>query len=287
MKLNTGYEIPLVGFGTYKVVGQETVDKTVDAALECGYRFFDTAKYYKNEVELGNALEKFLPKYNLKRSDIFLTTKWFPAQQDNTNDVPRKLDESLSALKTDYMDLVLIHYPKPDDNANEDPANEIARKEHWLALEKIFKEGKKVRSIGVSNYEVRHVEEIEKYSDVVPAVIQEEYHPHFRREELKKYCAEKGIFFQAFSSLGRHHQDLIGDRLVVELAEKYNTTVQLLLLAYATSQGVGIVPKSENPERIKENFTCLQIQLSKEDIDRLNSVPKDQHYIRTTGWLVK
>ncbi|KAI1715736.1 aldo/keto reductase family domain-containing protein [Ditylenchus destructor] len=276
IKLNSGYEIPLVGFGTYKVVGQDAIDKCVDAALACGYRHFDTAKLYVNEPELGNALEKFLPKYGLKREDIFITTKFMP---------PKDEKELNLYICLSYLDLVLIHYPKSPERAEEDPQNVVARKECWLALEKIPES--KVHSIGISNYEVNHIEEMSQYSQKVPAVNQVEYHPHFRRQQLKEYCSKRGIFFQAFSSLGRHHPDLIGDPVVVELVQKYNTTPQIVLLSFATSQNVGVVPKSENPDRIRDNLKCLELHLTSEEIQELNSIDKDQHYIRCTGWLVK
>uniref|UniRef100_A0A915EAY0 NADP-dependent oxidoreductase domain-containing protein n=1 Tax=Ditylenchus dipsaci TaxID=166011 RepID=A0A915EAY0_9BILA len=194
VKLNTGREIPLVGFGTYKVTGQEAVDIAVNAALECGYRHFDTAKLYVNEPELGNALEKFLPKHGLKREDVFLTTKFFPAKENNTEVVPQLVEESLKNLKTSYLDLVLIHYPKSSDREPEDPQNSVNRKDAWLALEKI--PINRIHSIGVSNYEINHIEEIKNYGSKVPAVNQVEYTPHFRRQQLKSYCNEKGIFFQ-------------------------------------------------------------------------------------------
>ncbi|KAI1725182.1 aldo/keto reductase family domain-containing protein [Ditylenchus destructor] len=285
IKLNSGYEIPLVGFGTYKVVGQEAIDKSVDAALGCGYRHFDTAKLYVNEPELGNALEKLLPKYGLKREDIFITTKFMPPKDGYAEFVPRMIEESLMNLKTDYLDLVLIHYPKSPERTEEDSENVVARKECWLALEKIPES--KVHSIGISNYEVNHMEEMSQYSQKVPAVNQVEYHPHFRRQQLKEYCAKRGIFFQAFSSLGRHHPDLIADPVVVQLVQKYSTTPQIVLLSFATSQNVGVVPKSENPDRIRDNLKCLELHLTAEEIQELNSIEKDQHYIRCTGWLVK
>jgi len=286
IKLNSGHEIPLVGFGTYKVAGQETVDIALDAALATGYRNFDTAKFYKNEPEIGNAFEKLLPKHNLKREDIFITTKIWPAAESNLEKVPQMIEDSLKVLKTDYLDLCLIHYPKSDELENEDEKNPQNRKECWLALEKLFKQGV-LRSIGISNYEVRHMEELPTFSQIVPAVNQVEYHPHFRRNEIKEYCKKHGIFFQAFSSLGRHHPDLIGDPVIEDLAKKYNTSAQQILLSYATSQSVGIVPKSTSPDRIRENFKVLELTLTEDDLKRLNSIDKDGHYIRCTGWLVK
>ncbi|CAD5227405.1 unnamed protein product [Bursaphelenchus xylophilus] len=286
VKLNTGYEIPLVGFGTYKVTGTETVEIAVDAALKAGYRHFDTAKYYVNEPELGAALEKFLPKHGVKREEIFLTTKLWPAKENNAQVTVDLVNESLKNLRTDYLDLVLIHYPKANEKENDDPTNANDRKELWLALEKLHKSGV-IRSIGVSNYEVHHMKEIPEYSRTVPAVNQLEYHPHFKRQDIKDYCKQIGTFFQAFSSLGRYQPELVNDPVVTGLAKKYNTTIEQVLLSFATSQNVGIVPKSTNPERIEANFKVINFKLSPEDIEQLNSINVDQHYIRCTGWLVK
>ncbi|CAD5221261.1 unnamed protein product [Bursaphelenchus okinawaensis] len=286
VKLNTGYEIPLVGFGTYKVTGNEGLDVAVDAALKAGYRHFDTAKFYVNEPELGASLEKLLPKHGLKREDVFITTKLWPAKENNTEVTVNLVNESLANFKTDYVDLVLIHYPKSNDKENEDPTNKQDRKDLWLALEKLHKAGQ-IRSIGVSNYEVRHLKEIPEYSSTVPAVNQLEYHPHFRRQDIKDYCKEHGIFFQAFSSLARYEPALINDPLVNELAKKYNTSIEQVLLSFATSQNVGIVPKSTNPGRIEANFQVVNFKLSDEDVEKLNNINVDKHYIRCTGWLVQ
>jgi diketogulonate reductase-like aldo/keto reductase len=295
VKLNTGWEIPLVGFGTYHIK-LSSLDKCIDAALAYGYRHIDTAKLYENEPELGSALERLLPKHGLRREDVFLTTKFFPPAGNAAQVVPQLIEQTLTNLRTTYIDLVLVHFPKAsiphaDETDNDDPVHAVNRRESWLALESL--PTSKVHSIGVSNFEPRHLEEIigigatGGYGSRVPAVNQVEYHPHFRRTALKDYCAEKGIFFQAFSSLGRQHPDLMGDVVVKRLAEKYGTSVGTILLSFATSQGVGVVPKSENPERIKENLQCLNVKLTKEELDELNSIPKDVHYIRTTGWLVK
>ncbi|CAB3396710.1 unnamed protein product [Caenorhabditis bovis] len=284
-KLNSGHYIPLVGFGTYKVTG-ESVYPAVDAALSAGYRLFDTAKYYHNEKELGVALKELLPKYNLKREDIFVTTKFFPSAEKSYETAKSLVDESLTNLQTSYIDLYLVHYPKPSETENDDPKNAEYRKASYQALEEA-KEAGKVHSIGVSNYEIVHLEELKTYSKISPAANQLEYHPHFARIPLKKYCNENGIFFQAFSSLARHEPKLIEDPAVVELSKKHNVSVPLILLAWARCQGVGIVPKSVTPSRIAENFKVVNVNLSDEDIASLTKLDKGQHYIRCTGWLVK
>uniref|UniRef100_A0A7I4YRQ2 Aldo_ket_red domain-containing protein n=1 Tax=Haemonchus contortus TaxID=6289 RepID=A0A7I4YRQ2_HAECO len=283
-KLNTEFYIPLVGLGTYKITGTQ-VKPAVDAALGSGYRLFDTAKYYVNEPELGSALSELLPKHGLSRSDIFLTTKFFPDPDDPAAAARRLVNESLENLKTDYLDMVLIHYPKAQTSGEKDEKNPIHRKLTYLELEKMKEEGK-IRSVGVSNYESRHIEEIKNYGKMMPCANQVEYHPHFTRDELKDYCKKEGIFFQAFSSLARHEPALVNDPVVVDLAKTHNTTVPIILLSFALSQGVGIVPKSTSPQRIKENLEVTNLQLSEKEIELLHKLNRDQHYIRCYGWRV-
>jgi len=280
VKLNSGYEIPLIGLGTGSLRdSQSKVDIAVEAALASGYRLFDTARNYRNEAELGIAFEKLLPKFNLRRSDIFITTKLLPpAKEDGCASelVPKMIEESLEKLKTDYLDLVLIHHPKPMGKEVDDPENYACRKETWLALEKIS--DSIIHSIGVSNFNVDHLEEmigIDGYAHKPPAVNQVCFNPHNRQRELKEYCEAKGIFFQAYSSLGKMHPDLVSEKVIVELAEKHKTSVPNILLSFATSQRVGVIPKSENPQRIRDNLQCFDVHLSKEDIMEINSIPKD------------
>lgn len=283
--LNTGYHIPLVGFGTYKVTG-ENVLPAIDAALSAGYRMFDTAKYYHNEKELGEAIKQLLPKHGLTRNDIFITTKFFPESEKALETCRGYVEESLKNLNTNYIDMYLVHYPKPNASENDDPKNAEYRRIAYEVLEEAQAAGK-IRSIGVSNYEIVHLEELKTYSKVQPCANQVEYHPHFTRRDLHKYCKENQIFFQAFSSLARHEPALIEDPVVVELAKKHETTVPLVLLAWAIRQDVGIVPKSVTPARIAENFKVINVQLTSEEIESLSRLNKDQHYIRCTGWLVK
>ncbi|GMT23825.1 hypothetical protein PFISCL1PPCAC_15122, partial [Pristionchus fissidentatus] len=284
-QLRTGFSIPLVGLGTYKIVGDD-VHPCVEGALKAGYRLFDTAKYYKNEPELGAALEELAPKYGVKREDLFLTTKFFPDKDNVTEGARQKVEESLKNLRTNYIDMVMIHYPKSDDRENEDVMNKEARKDIYVELEKLKEEGK-IRSVGVSNYEIQHIEEIKEFGKEMPVANQVEYHPHFTREELKEYCKKEGIFFQAFSSLGRQEPALIEDEDLVSIAKSKGVSVQLVLLAWAVSQGVGIVPKSASPNRIIDNWKVLDVSLTEEEVNRLASKNLGKNYIRCTGWLVQ
>ncbi|KAL3982345.1 Aldo/keto reductase family protein [Acanthocheilonema viteae] len=284
-KLNTGFSIPMVGLGTYKIVGQDAITMATDAALKAGYRLFDTAKYYVNEPELGIALQELLPKYNLRREEVFITTKFFLAQTNNAEHARKMVDESLRNLRTEYLDLVLIHYPKANLSKNNDPRNPENRKDAYLELEKLKGEHK-IRSIGVSNYEIKHIKEIQNFGQMMPSVNQVEFHPHFTRNELRDYCKREGIFFQAYSSLARNHPDLMSDSVIVETAKAHNSTSQLVLLAWALSLGIGIIPKSSNPERVIDNFKVVELKLTEEEIERITQLDRNKNYIRCDGWNV-
>ncbi|EGT57748.1 hypothetical protein CAEBREN_19645 [Caenorhabditis brenneri] len=278
--MNDGHRIPLVGLGTYKIVGEEVLP-VLDSALTAGYRLFDSAKVYNNEKEIGNALEILLPKHNLKREDIFITTKLHPNTEEN---VKKLVDESLDFLKTSYIDLYLIHYPKSFDFKDEDPINKTLRIATWKTLVECKNQGK-IRSIGVSSYEIRHLEELRELDvNFPPCCNQVEYHPHFTRAELKKYCDANGIFFQAFSSLARHNESLFSSPIVTELAEKYNVPKTTILLSWATSQNVGVIPKSTNPDRLAQNLKTISLEA--EEVSKISELNLDKHYVRTTGWLV-
>uniref|UniRef100_A0A914X9N0 NADP-dependent oxidoreductase domain-containing protein n=1 Tax=Plectus sambesii TaxID=2011161 RepID=A0A914X9N0_9BILA len=287
-KLNTGYEIPLIGFGTFQIKGQEAINVSIDAALGAGYRLIDTAKVYGNEKEIGNALQEYLPKRNLKRADLFITSKVLPIIGDNIKATREAVEESLKFLQTDYIDLVLVHYPgnfKPEAPKDDNPNNPTYRKDTFQVLEKLQAEGK-IRSIGISNYEIRHIDELKKYAKIQPAVNQCEFHPHFTRNELREYCKKENIFFQAFTSLGRNDPSLINDPVVVSLAEKHKTSVYLVLLAYALVQNIGILPKSVTPARIQENFGVINVTLTKEEVEQLTGLNRNKNHSLVQGWTV-
>uniref|UniRef100_A0A8R1DEK4 Aldo_ket_red domain-containing protein n=1 Tax=Caenorhabditis japonica TaxID=281687 RepID=A0A8R1DEK4_CAEJA len=279
VKLNTGFTIPLIGLGTYKITGEEVLP-ALDKALSAGYRLFDTAKVYNNEKEIGQALEVLLPKHNLRRDDVFITTKLHP----NSEGIVKKLvHESLELLKTSYIDMYLIHYPKSFDRSDEDPENANYRLETYKTLLE-FKNQGKIRSVGVSSYEIRHLDEIFKENLPTPCCNQVEYHPHFTRDELKKYCSDKPIFFQAFSSLAKHNELLFAASIIEELAEKYKVPKTTILLSWATSQGVGVIPKSTNSERLSLNLKTLQLE--ENEVTKISGLNFGKNYVRTTGWTV-
>ncbi|CAJ0568359.1 unnamed protein product, partial [Mesorhabditis spiculigera] len=185
-------KMPKLGLGTWQV-RNESIPAAVDAALASGYRFIDTAQIYGNEAAIGKALKEALPKYNLQRADIFITSKLAPANQGPGAE--KAIEQSLKNLQTDYLDLLIIHWPG-SSNPSESPKNKQLRKQSWETMEKFYDEGK-LKAIGVSNYTERHLQELLGHAKVHPAVNQCEYHVHYQTNSLVDYCKKNQIHFQS------------------------------------------------------------------------------------------
>ncbi|KAL4222188.1 hypothetical protein ACF0H5_018225 [Mactra antiquata] len=278
VRLAAGNDIPCIGLGTFKTKGQDLVFKTIEAALRAGYRSIDTASVYKNEVDIGNALKTLLPKFGLKRDDIFITSKLGPKDQ-GAGKCRQACLKSLENLQTDYLDLYLIHWPGTQGKKPEDQSNKDLRGESWKDLEVLYKEGK-LRSIGVSNYEESHLKDLLSNCSVQPSVLQIEYHPHLVQTSLVDFCKEHNIHFQAYSSLGTTTDDnkLLSDATVLSLAEKYKKTVAQILLRWAVQQNIGVIPKSTNPVHICENIDIFSFTLSESDLETLSNLDTQKHY---------
>jgi len=284
IQLKSGFYMPLMGFGTSGLKDYDSILIALDAALECGYRLFDTAQFYENEAHIGRALEILMPKFELERKDIFITTKLNFSNMTKEK-IHSSIDQSLSNLKTDYIDLFLVHYPRPDWLENQDPKVKDFRREIWLEIEKWHAEGK-LRSIGVSNYELRHLDEMANYATIQPSVLQVEFHPHYCRRDYFDNVRQRGIFFQAFTSMGRNSPTLFSEPLLIELAEKYEVPVSNILLAWPLALGIGIIPKSATPERIKENFKARNVKLSEGDVEKIWGLHKHVTYTKCKPWEV-
>nr|XP_053633507.1 uncharacterized oxidoreductase YtbE-like isoform X1 [Cherax quadricarinatus] len=268
--LSNGVCMPLVGFGTYRIRGRETIFSVIKAALQAGYRSIDTAAVYGNESDIGEALQQCMPELGLTRKDIFITSKLSPCDQGR-EECKQAFSLSLSNLKLDYLDLFLIHWPGVHKLKPDDPRNRELRNQSWASLEQIYKSGK-VRAIGVSNYTVSHLEDLQ-HATVLPHVNQVEYHPHYLQKELKQFCKSQGIHFQAYSSLGTTVKEnpLLQDPSVIRLANKHSCSPAQILLCWATQQGVSVLPKSTNEEHIRENIQ-LNFELSTEDLGALSNI---------------
>lgn len=262
-KLMNGVEIPSIAFGTWKISDENICRKSVKYALECGYRHIDAARIYNNEIFVGKGISEFLKENpNIKREDLFITTKVWNSDQ-GYEETLKAFEASLQRLNLDYIDLYLIHWPNTKNMAT--------TFETWKALEKLYND-KKVRAIGVCNFEKHHLEELEQISTVTPMVNQIEIHPYNQQLELRKYCESKNIIVESWSPL---IQGNVNDTLIVELAEKYKKSPAQIILKWHLQNWLLPLPKSITPSRIKENRE-LDFVLTKEDIEKINSLNKNE-----------
>ena len=259
--LNDGRQMPLLGLGVYKAVGENEVEQAIADAADAGYRLIDTASVYKNEDGVGRGIKAL----TIPREELFVTTKiWNTAQR--IGDVEDTFNRSLERLGLDYVDLYLIHWPVPG-----------CYTDTWKALEKLQTQGR-VKSIGVSNFHIHDLEMLKKVSDVVPAVNQVEFHPLFNQPELLSYCRENNIAVQAYAPLARGAY--LHSQLLLEIGRKYQKTTAQIGLRWAVQQGISVIPKSVHKERSRENAEIFDFSLTREEMDAITAMDAHQ---RTAG----
>ncbi len=257
--LNNGTEIPEIGFGTWQTT--ESVQKTVKAALEAGYRHIDTADIYGNEEEIGEAIEES----GIERKDLYLTTKIWNSNR-SAQGVKYSVEQSLKKLKTSYLDLLLIHWPaneKQFENWKEINA------ETWKAMEELYKSGV-VKTIGVSNFMLPQIKALLETAEVIPAVNQIEFHPGYTQQEVVDFCKEQGISIEAWSPIGSGR--LLKDEDLKDIAEKYDVSPAILCIQFCLQSGVIVLPKSENPENIKNNLHFERFKIADSDMKALKTL---------------
>lgn len=255
--LNNDREMPLLGLGVYKTADDEA-ETAITAAVDAGYRLIDTASAYKNEESVGRAIAKC----GVPRKDLFITSKiWNNAQR--LGDVDGAFYRSLERLKLDYLDLYLIHWPVPGCYTGT-----------WLEMEKLLESGR-VLSIGVSNFQIHHLEELKKVSGIVPAVNQIECHPLCYPKELIEYCQEEGIQVQAYAPLARGAY--LDNDVMCVLGTKYAHTPAQVGLRWAIQKGISVIPKSVNPDRITSNANIFDFNIEDEDIAIMDTLNENLH----------
>jgi diketogulonate reductase-like aldo/keto reductase len=247
VSLNSGAEIPQIGFGVFLVPDDQT-KAAVSAALDVGYRHIDTAKIYGNEGAVGEAISQS----GIARDELFVTTKCWNSDQGYDSAL-KAFDTSLDLLGLDYLDLYLIHWPRPARDRYV---------ETWRAFEKLHAEGR-VRSIGVSNFQPAHLQRLLDETEVVPAVNQVELHPWLQQREVRAFDAEHGIVTEAWSPISRGEK--LGDPTIKEIAEKHSVTPAQAILRWHLDLGNVIIPKSVRTERMAENVDLFSIRLDADD----------------------
>ncbi len=259
LTLNNGIQMPLVGFGTF-MLGGEACTKAVAAAIENGYRMIDTAEAYGNEKAVGDGIKQS----GIDRKELFLVTKVNFKSYENAE---QTVMQSLTNLQTDYIDLLLLHWPF---------ANYYAA---WRVLEKLYAEGK-VRAIGVSNFEPDQLLDLIAYNKVVPAVNQIETNLYCQRSVERSWMDKKQVAHMAYAPLGQgNRNEMFSEPAVLALAEKYGKTPAQVQLRFLTQKGVAVIPRSTKPEHIKENFDLLDFTLTAEEIAQLSALDKKEPLI--------
>jgi diketogulonate reductase-like aldo/keto reductase len=254
--LNNKTTMPWFGLGTFLSEGGKTTQDSVRFALESGYRHIDTARIYNNEEDVGLAIKES----GVPRGDVFVTTKvWNDDQGYDATLIA--FDKSLERLKMDYVDLYLIHWPVPG-----------LRNETWKALIKLQDLGK-TKAIGVSNFMIRHLDELLAQTDIVPAVNQIELSPFIQRKPLVDYCRNRGIMVESYSTLSRGKR--VSDERLAAIGKKYNKTAAQIALRWALQSEIVIIPKSVHKERVIENADIFDFEISVADMSSINAMEEN------------
>ena len=256
VSLSNGVKMPYLGLGVYLIKDGAEVENVIKYALKTGYRHFDTASLYGNEIGVGNAVNRS----NIPRAEIFVTTKVWNSDQGYESTL-KAFNQSLKLLNMSYVDLYLVHWPVKGKF-----------KDTWKALEQIYKSGK-AKAIGVSNFNIHHLQDLFDVAEVKPMVNQVEFHPYLVQQPLIDFCKQNNIQYQAWSPLMQGN--VINIDLLKELAVKYKKTVTQIVLRWNLQKGVVTIPKSVRPERIIENSQIFDFELSDEDMKKIDNLDKN------------
>ena len=251
--LNNGVKMPIMGLGVFKVEDGNVVTEAVKAAIKNGYRSIDTASFYDNEAGVGLGIKES----GVPREELFITTKVWNSDHGYESTL-KALEISLEKLGLEYLDLYLIHWPVRGKYI-----------ETWKALEKLYHDGK-VKAIGVSNFNIHHLEDILKEGTVKPVINQVEYHPHLTQVELREFCEREEIQLEAWSPLKKG--ELLSDPIIQRLAEKHQKTPAQIILRWDIQNNVLTIPKSIKEHRIVENADIFDFSLMEEDMQEINGL---------------
>lgn len=262
--LNSGYEMPLNGLGTYSLHG-ETCIRSVRAALECGVRLIDTASAYGNEEEVERAIREAIADGIVTRKEIFVTTKIYPGKEMEN---PREsIQACLDRLDIGYVDLMLLHHPDPNDV------------EAYKVMEEFVQEGK-IRSIGLSNW---YIEELTGFLPKVktpPALVQNEIHPYYQEIDVVPFIQEKGIVVQGWYPLGGRGYTgaMLGNETIRQIAGKHGVSPAQVILRWNLQRGISVIPGSSNPDHIRENTQLYHFSLTEEEMSRIRGLDRGEKH---------
>lgn len=256
VKLNSGYEIPLNGIGTYSLLN-DVCYNSILYALQNGVRLIDTAYIYNNEEEVGKAVRDS----KIDRKNIFIITKLYPNQY---NDAEKAINDALKKLNVEYIDMMLLHHPGNNDV------------EAYKAIEKAIKEGK-IRSVGLSNWYIKELKEFLPKINIMPALVQNEIHPYYQDTEVIEYIQSLGIAVQGWYPLGGrgHQKELLNDKVLKDIAIKHNKSVAQIILRWNLQRGVIVIPGSSNREHIIENTEIYDFELSDDDMKKISELNRN------------
>lgn len=262
--LNSGYEMPINGLGTYSLHGDTCVN-SVKSALASGVRLIDTASAYGNEREVGQAIREAMEEFGIRREDIFVTTKIYPGSE--MADPEQAIQDCLDRLDIGYLDLMLLHHPDPNDV------------KAYQAMERFVAEGK-IRSIGLSNWYVRELTDFLPQVTITPALVQNEIHPYYQENDVIPFIQEKGIVVEGWYPLGGrgHTAELLGDPVISEIAAAHRKSSAQVILRWDLQKGVVVIPGSSDPEHIRENTELFDFQLSEEEMAKMGALDRNEKH---------
>ncbi|WP_277935031.1 aldo/keto reductase [Parablautia intestinalis] len=262
--LNSGYEMPVNGLGTYSLHGDECIN-AVKSALLNGVRLIDTASAYGNEEEIGQAVRKAINEGIIQREDIFVATKIYPGSE--MENPVQSIQACLDRLDIGYVDLMLLHHPDPNDV------------EAYKAMEQFVEEGK-IRSIGLPDWYVEELTEFLPQVDTVPAVVQNEIHPYYQESDVIPFIQDLGIVVQGWYPLGGrgHTGDLLGDSVITEIAVAHGVSSAQVILRWNLQKGVVVIPGSSNPDHIRKNTEVYHFSLTEDEMARIGALDRGEKH---------
>ena len=264
VQLNNGVEMPQVGLGVWKVPLTETA-KMVATAIKNGYCLLDTAKQYGNAAGVGQGLQEGLQATGKSRQDLFLTTKIFNGDQGDYDRLRKSFNKQLQDLQTDYVDLLLLHWPVFGKYNTS-----------WQALEDIYRDGQ-ARAIGICNFDIPHLTDLLNHAQIKPMVNQIEFNPRIHQPDTVAFCQDNKIQLEAWSPLG--NGQLLNNPVILKIAKNKGKTPAQVELRWEIQQGFVVIPKSSHASRMRENMTVFDFQLNADEMEEIAELDQEKHAI--------